>query len=93
MPFDDDDFPDDFDDVDESSFEDFGDALSEYGYGDNEINHIYLEIDSDGMVDVSLELESGEIVDLGAMDSDFVWDELYYWAEEHDVEIDKETAY
>lgn len=63
----------------------------------DEVDHIYVVRDGDGW-DISVELEDGEIVDFEYTFSDeeaedYIWDELWYWAEENGVDMDKEVDY
>ena len=60
------------------------------------VEHVYLEIGENGDVEVSAEID-GEIYEFGAFSGseaqDEIWDELYWWCVENDVEIDKEVDY
>jgi len=60
------------------------------------IESIHVEFDSDGNVDLYVESD-GEMEFVGSFNpdeaQDYIWDDLWYWAEENDVDFDKDTEY
>ena len=60
------------------------------------IEGIQTYFDSEGSVDLYMVID-GELVEFGTFDSDeaqqYIWDELWFWAEENDIEWEKEESY
>lgn len=60
------------------------------------IEGIQTFFDSDGSVDLYMTID-GELVEFGTFDPEeaqhYIWDELWFWAEDNDIEWDKEESY
>ena len=81
---------------DDESFS-WDDHFGEEGeYDWDAVEGIQVYFDSDGGVDVHMTID-GELVDFGTFDSEeaqeFIWGELWYWAQDNDIEFDKEEDY
>ena len=62
----------------------------------DDIEGIQIYFDSDGSVDLFITID-GELVDFGTFDPEeaqmYIWDDLWYWADENDIEFDKDDSY
>lgn len=65
-------------------------------YDRGSIESIHVEFYHDGMIDLYFETEDG-MEFIGNFDpeeaQDFIWDDLWFWAEENDIEFEKEEEY
>jgi len=65
-------------------------------YDRDQIESIHVEFDHEGDVDLYFEVD-GNLEFIGSFNADeaqeYIWEDLWYWADENDVEFDKDAEY